>query len=166
VRFNKYKKQIVCRPAATEPRRGRGMIDLIGNVAIVLNGWDCPILWSGTSTFWRSWSPFVNLVPYNHNLVYLAPAGPILSTWSHNQSQFCHPGISWFHFIDLVTSHHTFVNPIIILSPWHQLVQFCRLGHKTNHNFVTKSHTSQHISGRERCTERADTPTEIQSDLN
>jgi hypothetical protein len=45
----------------------------------------------------------------NPKFVILAPAGTILSPW------------------DLL---------ITILLPWHQLVQFCQVGHKTNHNFV------------------------------
>jgi hypothetical protein len=31
-----YKNQIVRWPAATEPKRGSGMIDFIGNIAIIL----------------------------------------------------------------------------------------------------------------------------------
>jgi hypothetical protein len=45
--------------------------------------------------------------------------------YGHIWSQLCHPGPSWSHFVDLVTSNHNFVT----LAPWHQLVSFCRLGH-------------------------------------
>jgi hypothetical protein len=112
---------------------------LIGNIAIVLTGIfvQCHNSQSRNSMYGRSWFPFVDWVPSNHNFGTLVPSGPILRPWSQNQSQFVTLISAGPNFLDLVRTHPNFVilapaGPI--LSTWSQdLSQFCHFDTSWSH---------------------------------
>jgi hypothetical protein len=60
------------------------MIDLIGNIATILQtlmDWMSKIIVKKVDIWIQS--PLVDLITFNHNVVTLTQAGPIVSTWSH-----------------------------------------------------------------------------------
>jgi hypothetical protein len=100
-----------------KPRKGRSIIDFIGDIVVGLTGMDC-ISWSRKLKYVPDGVNFIN---HNFSLSFLAPAGQNLVNIGSQNSNLCPLG-------PLAPADHILINFVNHYSnlcpPWQQLTTF------------------------------------------